>query len=133
MDHVLLVPAEDFSTLWPATLDISNLKAEINTKDYTDENGAITAPVQKGQKLGTYTLSLSGEILCTVDLVTKDSVELSQIEYNIMKAKAFVKSFWFKLAVIIAVALIILYIVVYIAATKKRRRKIKKVSGKRKF
>lgn len=132
-DHVLLVPAEDYSTLWPATLDVSNLKTEINTKDYTNEDGSVIAPVAKGQKLGTYTLSLSGETLCTVDLVAKDGVELSQLDYNIMKAKAFVGSFWFKLAAVIAVVLIAAYIVIYIAATKKRRRRMKKVSGKRRF
>lgn len=132
-DHVLLVPAEDYSTLWPATLDVSNLKTEINTKDYTNEDGTVIAPVAKGQKLGTYTLSLSGETLCTVDLVAKDGVELSQLDYNIMKAKAFVGSFWFKLAAVIAVVLIAAYIVIYIAATKKRRRRMKKVSGKRRF
>lgn len=132
-DHVLLVPAEDYSTLWPATLDVSNLKTEINTKDYTNEDGSVIAPVAKGQKLGTYTLSLSGETLCTVDLVAKDGVELSQLDYNIMKAKAFVGSFWFKLAAVIAVVLITAYIVIYIAATKKRRRRMKKVSGKRRF
>lgn len=132
-DHVLLVPEEEYSTLWPATLDVSNLKSEINTKDYTDEDGSIMAPVQKGQVLGTYTLSLSGETLCTVNLVAKDDVELSQLDYNIMKAKAFVGSFWFKLAAVIAAVLIIAYIVIYAIAAKKRRRRTKRVSGKRRF
>lgn len=130
-DHVLLVPAEDYYTLWPATLDVSTLKTEISTEDYTDSDGAVTAPIAKGQKLGTYTLSLSGEVLCSVDLIAKDGVELSQIDYNIMKAKAFVGSFWFKLAAGIALVLIIAYVIIYAAAAKKRRRKMKRVSGKR--
>ncbi|MBQ3162243.1 MAG: D-alanyl-D-alanine carboxypeptidase [Oscillospiraceae bacterium] len=129
-EHVLLVPDEDFSTLWPNTLDAASLKKEINTKGYLDSDGAVTAPVEKGTVLGTYTLSLSGEVLCTVDLVAKDSVELSQLDYNIMKAKAFVGSFWFKLAIVVAVALIALYVAVYILATKKRKRRMKKVSAK---
>ena len=92
----------------------------------------VMAPVEKGQKLGTYTLSLSGETLCTVDLVAKDSVELSRIDYNILKAKAFVNSFWFKLAAGIAVALIIIYTVLLAIAAKKRKRR-KHVNGKRRF
>ena len=132
-DHVLLVPAEEFSTLWPSTLDTSNLKVEINTSEFTDENGSVMAPVEKGQKLGTYTLSLSGEVLCTMDLIAKDSVELSQLDYNIMKAKAFLNSSWFKLAAVIAGVLIVAYVVIYIAATSKRRKKMKKVKGKRRF
>ncbi len=129
-EHVLLVPSEDFYTLWPNTLDKSNLKYEINTDGYLDQDGAVLAPVKKGQVLGKYTISLSGEVLCSTDLVAKDDVELSQLEYNIMKAKAFVGSFWFKAAIAAAAALVILYIVVYILATKKRKRRIKKVSSR---
>lgn len=129
-EHVLLVPSEDFYTLWPNTLDSSSLKREISTDGYTDSDGALTAPVEKGQVIGSYTLSLSGETLCTVDLVAKESVALSQLEYNIMKAKAFVGSFWFKTAAAVAVFLIAAYIAVYVLATKKRRRKMKKVSPK---
>ncbi len=131
-EHVLLVPDDDFYTLWPNTLDTASLKKEINTKGYLDSDGAVTAPVEKGTVLGTYTLSLSGETLCTVNLVARDSVELSQLDYNIMKAKAFVGSFWFKLAIVIAAALIVLYVAVYILATKKRKRRMKKVSPKTK-
>lgn len=130
-EHVILVPSEDFYAIWPNTLDSANIKKEINTDGYVDSDGALTAPIEKGQIIGTYTLSLSGETLCTVNLVARDSVELSQLDYNIMKAKAFVDSIWFKLAVIIAVILIAIYVIVYILATKKRRRKIKKVSSKR--
>lgn len=57
-------------------------------------------------------------------------VALSQLEYNVMKVKAFVGSFWFKMAVAAAVLLTVAYVTVYILATKKRRMKIKKVSQK---
>lgn len=131
-DHVLLVPAEDFSTLWPSTLDTSTLKTVIATEKFTDTDGAVVAPITKGQRLGTITLSLSGEELCSVDLVAKDSVELSQLDYNIMKAKTFINSFWFKLAIGIAAALVVLYIVIFIAtANKRRRRRVKHVSKRR--
>ena len=129
-EYVLLVPSEDFYTLWPNTLDPSSLKEEIDIKSYVDQDGAVMAPVDKGQVLGKYTLSLSGEVLCSVDLVAKDSVSMSQLEYNIMKAKAFVGSFWFKAAVAAAAVLIVAYVAVYAAATSKRRKKIKKVSSK---
>ncbi|MCH5349931.1 MAG: D-alanyl-D-alanine carboxypeptidase, partial [Oscillospiraceae bacterium] len=129
-EYVLLVPAEDFYAIWPQTLDPSSLKEEIDLKAYVDSDGAVMAPVDKGQVLGKYTLSLSGETLCTIDLVAKESVSMSQLEYNIMKAKAFVGSFWFKAAVGAAAALIVAYVAVYAAATSKRRRKIKKVSSK---
>lgn len=134
-EHVLLTPAEDFYALWPNTIDRSSLKAEIDTTGFLDPDGGIVAPVTKGQKLGKYTLSLSGEVICSVDLVAKESVELSQLEYNIMKAKEFVNSFWFKAAAAAAVFLIAVYAAVYVLATRKRRRKVKRISknGKRRL
>lgn len=132
-NHVLVVPSESFSTLWPSTLDKSTLKVEIDTSAYTDENGAVLAPVTKGQVLGKYTLSLSGEVLCTLDLIAKENVELSQLEYNKMKAKAFIGSFWFKLAAVIAGILTAAYIVILIIYNKKKKRRMKKVKKNRKF
>ncbi|MBQ8826295.1 MAG: D-alanyl-D-alanine carboxypeptidase [Oscillospiraceae bacterium] len=132
-DHVLLVPSEEFSTLWPSTLDKSTLKVEIDTSGYTDETGSVLAPISKGQKLGTYTLSLSGEVLCTLDLVAKEGVELSQLEYNKMKAKAFIGSFWFKLAAVIAGILTVAYIAIILIYNRKKKRRMKKVKKNRKF
>ena len=132
-DHVLVVPSDDFSTLWPSTLDKSTLKVEIDTSAYTDETGSVLAPVDKGQKLGTYTLSLSGEVLCTLDLVAKDDVEMSQLEYNKMKAKAFIGSFWFKLAAVIAGVLTVAYIIIILIYNSKKKRRVKKVKKSRKF
>ena len=134
-DHVTLVPAEDFYALWPNTLDEANIKTTIDKDGYLDSDDSVVAPIKKGQVLGKYTISLSGETICSVDLVANKDIALSQLEYNIMKAKAFVGSFWFKMAVGAAAALIAAYIVVYVLATKKRRRKVKRVSknGKRRL
>ncbi len=132
-DHVLLLPAEDYYAMWPKTLDVSSIKVDIDTDGYLNDNGTITAPVTAGKNLGKYTLSLSGEVLFETDLITKNEVSLSQVEYNIMKVKAFVGSTWFKIAIAVAVFLIIAYIIVYIIATKKKRARIKKVNRKRKF
>lgn len=132
-DYVILVPDKEYSALWPNTLDMSTLKIDIDTSGFLDKNGKITAPIQKGQKLGTYTLSLSGEKLCSVDLVARDNISLNETAYNIEKAKAFIGSFWFKLAAAIAISLVIFYIIIYLITAKKRRRKIKRVRKKRKF
>ncbi|MCM1328764.1 MAG: D-alanyl-D-alanine carboxypeptidase [Ruminococcus sp.] len=134
-DHVTLVPEEDFYAIWPNTLDSSSLKKTIDKESYLDSDDSVVAPIKKGQVLGKYTLSLSGETICSVNLVANKDIALSQLEYNIMKAKAFVGSFWFKMAAGAAAALTAAYIAVYALATKKRRRKVKKVSksGKRRL
>lgn len=132
-DYVILVPSEEYTTLWPNTLDKSTIKTEINTDGFLDDDGRIMAPIEKGQKLGTFSMSIAGEQLCKVDLVANESISMSQKDYNIDKAKAFISSFWFKLAIVVALVLIVLYIILYISVTKKKRRRVKKVRSKRRF
>ncbi len=133
-DYVRLVTASDYSMLWNTTVDTTRLKevVEIYT-DSLNEDGTITAPVEAGQIFGTYSLTLSGEVVCTVDLVAQNDVEVSMLSYQLAKAKNFLTSGWFTLAIAIFVVLIILYIILCIALRKKRRKKRRKVAKKRKF
>mgnify|MGYP003505664339 CR=1 FL=1 len=126
-DYVLVSPSDDFSTLWPTTLDFSSVQRVVNLeKD-------VVAPVKKGAKLGTIELKLSGETLATVDLIAKDNVERSDLEYNLNIAKQFTSSAWFKTAIGVIILLIVLYIIFYITVTRKKRRKNKRVNKKRRF
>ena len=93
----------------------------------------VVAPVKKGAKLGTIELKLSGETLATVDLIAKDNVERSDLEYNLNIAKQFTSSAWFKTAIGVIILLIVLYIIFYITVTRKKRRKNKRVNKKRRF
>ncbi len=133
-DFVRLVTADSYSCMWLSTVDTSRLKESINIDtSLLNEDGTVTAPVAKGQKFGTYTLSLSGEEICTVDLAAQDDVTLSQIAYNLDKAKQFISSGWFAAAAAIAGALIIIYIIIVSVTKKKRKKKYKKVKRRRKF
>ncbi len=132
-DFVRLITGEECSCMWLKTIDTARLKEEIVIDEtLLNEDKTVTAPVQKGQKFGTYTLSLSGDVICSVPLTAQEDVSLSQLEYNIYKAKQFVSSGWFIAAVAAAGALIILYIIIYAVAAKKRKR-MRKVKRKRKF
>ena len=126
-DYVLVRPAEDFSTLWPSTLDMSTVQRVIKL----DEN--VIAPVKAGQKLGTIELKLSGESIATMDLVAKDDVERSALKYNLHLAKQFTDSIWFKIAIAVVILLIILYLVLHFKSKNKKRRRIKTVNKKRQF
>jgi D-alanyl-D-alanine carboxypeptidase (penicillin-binding protein 5/6) len=119
-DYVLLVPAEEYSMLWPNTLDKSALKEDISTARFVDETGEIQAPVKKGQVLGTYTLSLSGNELITTDLVAKNDVTLSQTAFMTDKASKFPQSGYFKLAITTGSALTAVYIIIFIAVAIRR-------------
>lgn len=132
-DFVRLVTADNYSCMWLSTVDTSRLKETINVDpSLLNEDGTVTAPVAKGQKFGTYTLTLSGEEICTVDLVAQDDVTLSALAFNIDKAKQFTSSIWFKAALIITAVLVILYIII-VAASKKKRKKYRRVKKRRKF
>ena len=50
-----------------------------------------------------------------------------------MKAKAFIGSFWFKLAAVIAGILTIAYIAILLIYNRKKKRRMKKVKKSRKF
>lgn len=132
-DFVRLITAENFSCLWLKTIDSSRLKEEIIIDESVlNEDGTVTAPVARGQIFGKYKLSLSGEEICTVDLAAQEDVALSQVAYNIDKAKKFVSSGWFIAGAAAAAALIILYIIIFIASHRKKKR-TKKVKRKRNF
>ena len=127
-DYVLVNPSEDFSALWPSTVDPSTIQRVIDLKEEAD------APIEKGQKLGTMELKAGGETLTKVDLIAAGSVKRSDLKYNLYLAKKFTSSLWFKIAVGAIIAFIIFYIFVFIAINrKKKKRKIKHVNKKRQF
>lgn len=132
-DFVRLVTGESYSCIWLKTVDTARLKETITIDEaLLNEDGTITAPIAKGQSFGTYTLSLSGEEICTVPLVAQDNVELSQLSYNLDKAKQFITSGWFIAAIGIALGLIVLYVIIYAASHKKKKHR-RRVSKKRNF
>lgn len=122
-DYVLVVPDEEYSTLWPSSVDVSAISEEIILNE--DE---VPAPVKKGDKLGRLKMSISGEPLCEVNLVAMNDISLSQIDYNVALAKKFTDSKWFIRAFIFAGAASVLYIVLFISLTGRKKRKVKKVS-----
>lgn len=127
-EYVLVKPSEEFSLLWPSSIDESTVQRVIDLDEDVD------APVEKGQKLGTMKLMLSGEELKEVDLVSTDSVERSALKYNLYIAKQFTSSTWFKIAIGVVIVLIILYIAFLISINKKKkRRKIRSVNKRRPF
>ena len=118
--------------MWLKTVDTSRLTEKIDIdQSLLNEDGTITAPISKGQIFGTYTLTMSGEEVCSVPLAAQDDVTLSQLAYSWDKAKQFISSGWFVAAAAIAAALIVIYSI--IVAASKKKRKHRKVRRKRKF
>ena len=109
-DYVLVRPQKEISLLWYDETDISLISKD----NITWYKTSLQAPVKKGEVLGQVTLEYSGEELGTVDLVAVSDVERSVTKYNLYAAKMFIKSNWFRNAIIISVILCAIYIVVCI-------------------
>ncbi len=131
-DFVRLVTGESYSCMWLKTIDTARLKESIVIDEtLLNEDGTATAPIARGQQFGTYSLSLSGEEICSVPLTAQTDISMSVIDYNLHKAKQFVTSKWFIAAAVIAVVLTIIYIIIYASSKKKKR--YRKVKRKRQF
>ena len=104
-DYVLVRPERSYGTLWYDLADSASIVQEVELKD------SVSAPVEKGQKLGTVTLKFSGEDIATIDLVSTSTVELSSFKYYLALIRHFPKTPWLSRAIVISVILVLLYIV----------------------
>ncbi|HHX57025.1 MAG TPA: D-alanyl-D-alanine carboxypeptidase, partial [Clostridiales bacterium] len=127
-DYVLVKPAKEYSSLWLNTISLTSIQ-----KDIVLEKDVI-APVEKGQKLGTLNLKLSGESIDTIDLIAVNSVERSSTKFNIESAKQFKNSKWLKFGIITATILTLIYIIICIYAYKvsMKRKPVRGIYTKKK-
>ena len=120
-NRLQLVTADSFSTLLPRELaeamaagDSGPLQRKI-TMLYDE----IVAPVSKGELIGQMEVVYQGETIATMNLVAARSIERSQVEYIIDRAKSLLDTSWFVPLLILLGALLLLQ---FILLTVRRRR-----------
>jgi D-alanyl-D-alanine carboxypeptidase (penicillin-binding protein 5/6) len=118
-DYVLLRPADGYSTLWPNTMDTSSIERVFDVK----EN--ISAPITKGDVLGSVTLILNGEEIYTTDLVATNDLGRSFVKFNMVAAQGFIYSSWFNRALFFSMILTFIYIGVYVYRVQSMPKKKK--------
>lgn len=74
-DSVSLVPSEEFSMLLPENSGADMIHQNITITAEKDENGAVFAPVEKGQVIGRLELVKDGETIWETGLTAQESVE----------------------------------------------------------
>lgn len=111
-DYVLARPKEEITMLWYDAVDTALIKSDGENIKFDKES--FQAPIKKGDRLGELTLTYSGEVLGTVELVAVSDVERSVSKYNLYAAKRFAKSEWFNKALLISSVLGALYILICI-------------------
>lgn len=127
-DYVLLKPKDSYSTLWPSTMDISSIERKFTIKE------DISAPVSKGDTLGTITLIWNGNEIYTTDLVATQDLQRSFAKFNMSAAQGFIYSVWFNRALLVSIILTFIYIGIYIYKVqsmpkKKNRIRQSTISG----
>lgn len=121
-DKLLLVPAKNYSTIMPDSVDVSSV---ILTKNLPE---SVEAPIKKGDKIGTATLSYAGQELAMVDLVAAESVERSELLHSVDTVKSIFTSTWFLVIAGIILVLVLIYIILALIYNRKKKnlRKVKK-------
>lgn len=108
-DGYVLVHAEKtYTEMWCTDVDTSAIQREINLYDN------VSAPVGKGEKLGTIKLTYNGEEITTLNLVAVSSVKRSPIKYFTHALINYPNSIFMKLSIIAASVITVLYLLICI-------------------
>lgn len=131
-DHLQLVSGQTFSALLPDNIDVSNVRRIAYNLDgeRIGENDYITAPVEKGTKLGTLKLMLYGSELGEVDLIAGEDIEESPLLVMMDNISNMFHSFWFKFLFLFVLLFVLMYIFLTISRAK-RRKKYRKINRRR--
>ena len=115
--NLTLTLAEDYYDV----LAKDTTREELSIVPLTDAE--ITAPVKKGDVLGTASIAYDGEIRATIDLIAANDVERSQTAYIFSQIKAFFSSLAFKIIIGVLLALIVILIVIRTINVRRKRRR----------
>ncbi len=115
--NLTLTLAEDYYDI----LAKDTTREELSIVPLTDAE--ITAPIKKGDVLGTASIAYDGEIRATIDLIAANDVERSQTAYIFSQIKAFFGSLTFKIIIGVLIALIVILIVIRTINVRRKRRR----------
>jgi D-alanyl-D-alanine carboxypeptidase (penicillin-binding protein 5/6) len=121
-DTLAYTAEKSYATILPNDVDASSV---ITTPHLPK---SVSAPIKKGQVIGTATVSYAGQELTTVNLVAAESVERSELLHTVDAAKSIFTSTWFLIIVALIVILLIIYIILAIVYNRKKKnlRRVKK-------
>lgn len=117
-NYVVVHPAEDTEVLLPNNLTAEDLKQEV-----TLDAESVEAPITKGQKLGTVTVSdSSGTVYATTDLLALNDVPASQVLTLLHKAKVFFSNPLMKIAAVVLILLVLFLLIRHLRRRPRRYR-----------
>lgn len=127
--HVVAAPAGTLEATLPK--DVADADFTVTPTFFAE---TVEAPVEKGQVLGTVTVSYKGKEYGTLDLVALNAVERDEWMYRGSRVKAFFGQLWVKLVLIVLAALALVLLVRWLFLGGRRRRYGSRVySGGRRY
>ena len=114
-DSLMLVAGSDLTATIPKDLTLNDFEKTLSVKQ------DIVAPITKGDKLGTLTLSLEGVTYGTVDLLALSDVSMSEVLYYAYILENFFSTPLFRVLLVVLILLFTLYITLYIIRIRRKR------------
>lgn len=116
VNYVGIEPQGSISAILPVDLDPEQFKKEVRLDD-----PQLTAPVTKGQVVGTITVSNGDQVYGSLDLVTVAEVERSELLYRLDQLQRFFSQLWVRVVLILLVAVILILVLRLLLFGRRRR------------
>ena len=122
-DYVTVQPAQGVDATLPNDTDPALFQRRVDLPE------TLEAPIEKGQVLGTITLTYEGKDYGTVDLIAATGLERSQLLYVLDRIAKFFDQLWVKLTLLAAVVLILILVLRRLIFGGRRNRRGGKSPG----
>lgn len=96
-DYVTVQPSRSIEATLPNSLDPAAFQRSVDVPE------SLEAPIQKGQVLGTLTITYEGKDYGTVELVASTGLERSQWLYTLHRIRYWTGKLWVKLLLLVVV------------------------------
>lgn len=100
-NYVTLEPQGEVTALLPKDISAENFEY-----DYTLNANSVEAPVEKGQQLGTISVSFNGKVYGTLPLVASISVERDPWLYRLDRLQKFFDQLWVRILLVVILVLV---------------------------
>lgn len=113
----VLYPQQGLRVLLPRDTSDEDVKLDFNIFQ-TD----LTAPIKSGEIMGEAVVSVNGEIYGTVNLITREPVDLARSEYMKQQLKTFFSNRWVIGIIVVVLLFLALYITLQIRYRKAKQK-----------
>ena len=114
-DQLLLTVGENVTVMMPDTVEESSILLTPHLPE------SVEAPVQKGDVIGTATLSYAGEELAEVELISAETVARSEAMQVLETGQRVLTAPWFLVIMAVIAGLILVYVILIVIYRRKQR------------